>query len=381
METSLFSQRKLELQERGLYRSLRQPFGLDFCSNDYLGFSANKNLQEKILNAVQEVPLGSTGSRLLRGHSSFLAECEQKLAAFSGQQSALFFGSGYQANLGLFSCLAKEDTVIFSDELIHASIIDGIRLSGCEKYIWAHNDVSELELLLKRKARPGKLNIVVVESIYSMRGDFAPLVTLADLCSQYGAHLIVDEAHATGLFGLHGAGRVSELNLQSPVFASVHTAGKSLGVSGAWIATSQEFTDYMINHSRPFIYSTAPAFYQQVAVQEAIAYLVSQFQELRQEFMNKAGKFQEALAQSVDGTSFRLSGVGGPVSSLVCGDVARAVRVMDRLAELGFDVRAIRPPSVPKDEALLRITIPLSRTDAEIHSFAAALKLLIQEEA
>ncbi len=354
-------------------RRLKRPSGLDFCSNDYLGFASSSALKQQILEDIQQFDLGSTGSRLLRGHSQSVEELESQLAAFSGSEASLFFSSGYQANLALFSSLLRNAATVFSDESVHASIIDGIRLSGCEKFIWPHNDLNHLEMLLKQKVRTDRINFVSVESIYSMTGDFAPLRELADLCEKYGAHLIVDEAHATGLFGAKGAGRVDQLGLNHRVFAKVHTAGKALGVSGAWVAGTEELKSLLINTARPFIYTTAPAFYQQRACGLAIEKLQDEFSGLVQNFQDKVAGFQKFLMDKVETSSLSISGWQSPVTALICGTNEKAMAAMTFLAERGFDVRAIRPPSVPSGESLLRITIPLSRSTLEIEKLKEAI--------
>ncbi len=355
------------------WRQLSAPQGIDFCSNDYLGFALRQDLRAKIINRLQESTLGSTGSRLLRGHNEHTEKFESRLALFSNCEASLFFPSGYQANLALFSGLLRQKAVVFSDERNHASIIDGIRLSGCEKYIWPHNDLNHLEMLLKQKVRSDSLNVVAVESIYSMIGDFAPLQELVELCEKYGACLIVDEAHATGLYGYQGGGRVDALGLNKRVFAKVHTAGKALGVSGAWVAGPKALMSLLVNQSRPFIYSTAPAAYQQVACDEAISTIVSEYSQLKIEFQNKILRFQRFLLNLTETTSCQVSGYESPITALICGRNDKALGIANALKKEGFDVRAIRPPSVPEGGALLRLTLPLSRTEAEISSLQKVL--------
>ncbi len=354
-----------QLKKNDLYRELRFSRGVDFCSNDYLSLSESEDLKSQFLEKIKSYPMGSTGSRLLRGHSSTFSNLEKELAQFSGQEQALYFSSGYQANLGLFSCLLKQDAVVFSDEFIHASIIDGIRLSGCEKYIWSHNDLAELELLLKQKCQPEKLNIVVVESIYSMQGDFAPLKKLCELCKNYGAHLVVDEAHATGLYGKKGAGCVEFFGLEEEVFATIHTAGKAMGVSGAWVAGSHGLRELMINESRPFIYSTAPSFYQLAAVEVSLELLIEKGESLRERFFKQLAPFQKDLIELADFYKASVSGEGSPVTSFVVGENQKALYLMQSLLKAGCDVRAIRSPTVRQGEAQLRITSPLGRTREE----------------
>ncbi len=361
------------------YRKLKTPTGIDFCSNDYLGLSASQELNQRIVERMKILGLGSTGSRLLCGQSHLTEKLEEELAEFSGMDRSLFFSSGYQANLALFSSLLKNEAVVFSDERIHASIIDGIRLSRCEKYIWSHNDLEHLRMLLKQKVDPRRLNIVVVESIYSMTGHFAPLPELVEICEEMGAYLIVDEAHATGLYGHGGSGLCDHYKLNDRIFAKIHTAGKALGVSGAWIAGADSLIDLVVNTARPFIYSTAPAQYQQVACEEAMQWVTKNFQTLQATFQERVLGFQNFLKQRLVSTQFSASGWGSPVTAWVLGENKKALSAMNYLSEKGFEVRAIRPPSVPINESLLRITVPLNRTETEVTDFQKAIELCLLE--
>ncbi len=363
-----FRKKQSQLKASGLFRELKLSRGIDFCSNDYLSFSENRELQSIIREQLSLFPLGSGGSRLVRGHYPLTEQLESRLAWFSKKPEALFFPTGYQANLALFSSLLREKARVFSDELIHASVIDGIRLSGAEKHIWSHNDLNELEFLLKREAGGSqKMNFVVVESIYSMEGDFAPLRELVSLCEHHHCYLIVDEAHATGLFGRRGSGRVEALGLCDRVFARIHTAGKALGVSGGWVAGSRELKDFMVNLSRPFIYSTAPSFPQQLALLESLNYFLENRESLQKDFFNRLELFQNPLDSIARESGFKVNGHGGPVTSFVVGDNEKALALMEALAIRGYDVRAIRPPSVPR--AMLRLTVPLKRSLPEIGDF------------
>lgn len=353
-------------------RELNPSAGVDFCSNDYLGLSQNEELKKRILLSMEKFPLGSTGSRLLRGHSSFTDKLEDTLAQFSMTESALYFPTGYQANLGLFSALMKFNAIVFSDELVHASIIDGIRLSGCQKYVWSHNNLKELEMFLQQKVDPTKMNYVVVESVYSMGGELAPLTEIAELCAKYHCHLIVDEAHATGLYGSNGSGRIEELQLKDKVFASIHTGGKALGVSGSWVGGPKELRNLLINFSRPFIYSTAPAFYQQIALYESIQYFNQHRDALIESFFDNVFYLQSLMESQAQNLGYSFQSLGSPITAVVVGDNQKAMQLMAGLAEDGFDVRAIRPPSVPEGQALLRITIPRLRTKIEISGFFQA---------
>jgi len=228
---------------------------IDFCSNDYLGFQKDSELHKKIYEKLEDLPNGSGSSPLIRGYSQSTQDLEEHLAERSASESALFFTSGYLANLSFFSSFAKSNTEFFSDQENHASIIDGIRLSGSTKSIFKHNSISDLVTCLERSQ--SSLKIVVVESIYSMSGDYAPLLELAKVCEDFGALLVVDEAHATGYYGVRGSGRVEALGLEKKIFARIHTAGKALGVGGAWISGSESLIHFLVNRARPYIYSTA----------------------------------------------------------------------------------------------------------------------------
>ena len=260
------SERLAVYQQAGLLRQLRTADEfVDFCSNDYLGFARSTVLRQ----AIQQADLrsdnsrtGATGSRLLAGQSALADEVEQELAQFYQTESALIFNSGYDANIGLLSCLPKAGDTLLTDELIHASMIDGARLSYATRHRFKHNDLADLTTKLQQATQLGGQIFVAVESVYSMDGDMAPLTDLVDICEKYGAALLVDEAHATGVYGSGpsgqgGEGLVVALGLQDRVFARVHTFGKALGVHGATIVGPAVLRQYLINFARPFIYTTA----------------------------------------------------------------------------------------------------------------------------
>ena len=369
---ALIQQTLEQLEQADGRRALRFPEGIDYCSNDYLSLREDSEFLKSVYQGSKDWGLGSGGSRLVRGHDRPIAMLEDKLAEFSNQEAALLFPSGYQANVSFFSSVLSSKAQVFSDALNHASIIDGIRLSSCAKFIWRHNDLAHLRKLLQENAHADCLNLVVVESIYSMRGDMAPLKELLELCKEFDAELVVDEAHATGLFGTNGSGRVEELKLCDDVLATIHTAGKSLATSGAWVATSQIMREFMVNKSRGFIYSTAPADYQVAALSGALDYYQKHRVPLVDSFFESLNRFQDLLGSQLTGAF--ITGLGGPVTSVVLGENHRVLKAMDALKSKGFDVRAIRPPTVPKGEALLRITHPRARTHAEDTRLVQALK-------
>lgn len=246
-----------ERKRKGLFRVLKNYNHLtDFSSNDYLGFSKNGLIQKKIKAAESNVS-GSTGSRLISGHSSYAGNLENKIAEFHNSEAALIFNSGYDANIGLLSSIAGKHDLILYDELIHASIHDGIRLSLAKHYKIRHNDVEHLKRMLERNSDVSGSIFIVVESIYSMDGESAALKEIVALCDNKKIFLIVDEAHAIGVFGKNGRGLCNELSIESECFARVYTYGKAMGCHGAAVTGSKELKDYLINYARSFIYTTA----------------------------------------------------------------------------------------------------------------------------
>jgi 8-amino-7-oxononanoate synthase len=314
---------------------------------------------------------GAGGSRLLRGNASSFEEMEQRLAAFSGRPSALLFGSGYAANLGLLTTLLSPDDLVLSDERNHASLIDGIRLSGARKAIFPHQDVEAVEQALQ--GRSARRKILVTESVFSMDGDLTPLGALADLADRHGAALVVDEAHATGLYGRRGSGRVEELGLSERVLATIHTGGKALGSGGAWIAAPAVVRDTLINHARSFIFSTAPLPVLTTALDAALDLVAAQ-PERRSEVRRKARLLREALRS--EGVEVG-SGDSAIVPVIVGGNDA-ALSLAEALGAAGFDARAIRPPTVPSGTARLRVTARFPIADGDLSRFAAEVGRLMR---
>lgn len=362
----------VEQDEKNLSRRLQVSQGQDFCSNDYLGFAKDPILKKQILSAIENVDTGSTGSRLLRGNSSWICQLEEELASFSGSEETLFFPSGYQANLGLLSAILDKDTLVFSDQTNHASIIDGIRLSGAEKQIFNHNDVSHLKELLQNTSSKQR-KVIVIESIYSMRGDFAPLKEIFELGLQFGAELVVDETHATGVYQ---AGMCKTLGIASQVLATVHSGGKALGVGGAWIATSSMVKDFVINFSRPFIYSTAPTPLLSEALRMSVQHWYQVGEARAFTAKEKARDLRKDLSLFMADSA--LSGEG-LILFLNLHESALAIEWSERLREKALDVRPIRYPTVPEGEAGLRISIHADQPPGEIKALTHFLKRLVLE--
>jgi 8-amino-7-oxononanoate synthase len=351
-----------ELRTAGLLRQLRLPGGIDLVSNDYLGLGEHPHLIERMREAMADLPAGSGGSRLLRGHHAVFERLEARLAAFSGSEAALLFGSGYAANIGLLQSIVSEGDLIVSDERNHASLIDGIRLTKAQTVIYPHQDLQSVERALERP-RTGRA-IVLTESVFSMDGDLSPLADLSTIAERHGAVVIVDEAHATGLYGPRGSGRVEELRLRDRVLATVHTGGKALGSGGAWVACSRVLRDVMVNRARTFIFSTAPLPVLAAALEAGLD-LLEREPERRSAVHRKSALLQRALAESgirVDASS--------PIVPIIAGSNEAAVALQSGLQADGFDVRAIRPPSVAPGTARLRVTVRYPLSDQDLRRFA-----------
>ena len=363
----------LAARERaGLLRTLRAPRGLiDLASNDYLGLATHPHVVERTCEAVRSLGAGSGGSRLLTGQRDAFTRLEERLAAFSGTAAALLFGSGYAANLGLLTSVVGWDDVVLSDQRNHASLIDGIRLTGARKVVYPHGEVAAIGTAL-REPRAGRA-FVVTESVFSMDGDLAPLADLVDMAERHGALVIVDEAHATGLFGARGAGRVEDLGLSQRVLATVHTGGKALGSAGAWVAGSRLLIDTLAQIARSFVFTTAPMPGLAGALAAALD-IVAAEPERRAEVHRKARLLRGAFAAAGTPTT----GHSSPILPLAVGENDAAVAVQEALAAEGFDCRAVRPPTVPQGTARLRVTVRSPVSDADLLRFADVAGRLLQ---
>jgi 8-amino-7-oxononanoate synthase len=364
---------KSKLDERktsGTYRALKtvKP-AVDFCSNDYLGFARSTQLKESVDQYLKQHPdylNGSTGSRLLSGNTSFCEELETQIAQFHNAEAGLIFNSGYDANLGLFSSLPQRGDTIITDELIHACIIDGARLSHANRYTFKHNSLNSLEDKLKHAT--GNCYIAV-ESIYSMDGDKAPLQDIIALAEAYNAHVIVDEAHAVGVFN---KGLVNQLNLQHKVLATTVTFGKALGAHGAIILGSDLLRQYLINFARSFIYTTASSLHQLVSVKMAY------------ELLQTSNEQQQALADNI--AFFRTQFIGGnnllasdsAIQSIIIPGNDKAKQAATTLQDNSFDVRPILSPTVAAGTERLRICLHSYNTQQQITQLTQLLKPLLQ---
>jgi 8-amino-7-oxononanoate synthase len=366
-----------ELERAHRRRGLTLPRGLDFSSNDYLGFSRHPALRAAAVAALEEHGMvGAGGSRLLRGHHPAHARLEEYAARFFGSGKALYFSSGFLANVALFTTLpSRHDAVIF-DEAVHASVKEGIHTGAAKRYRARHNDVQSVRDELIRVRNDGAKRVfVAVESVYSMDGDLAPLKELDALAREHDAILIVDEAHATGVFGttLHpGRGRGAAEGLDTKAWITLQACGKALGVAGALVCASANTIDYLINTARPFIYSTAPPPFLAAIVQRALE-MVEEDPYGGERVLERAG-FAHRIFTAQRAAPF----IGSQIIPIVLGEEERALRVARALQEKGFDVRAIRPPTVKPGTSRLRISINASHSEDDIKALAAALHASIE---
>ncbi len=363
------------LRADGLIRTLSPPRGADFSSNDYLKLSADPRVVARTIAALAREGCGSTGSRLLRGERESVAAVERRFAAFKGTERALYFGSGYQANLAVLSTIAERGDLILSDERNHASLIDGIRLSRARCVVFPHADVGAAARLLGRHDGDGHV-FIVTESLFSMDGDVAPLAEYAALAATGGASLVVDEAHAVGLYGARGSGLLEAAGLgaggdESPVLLSINTAGKALGVSGAFVAGSALAIEYLVQRARPFVFSTAPPPALAAALDASLD-VVGEEPERRERLARLAARLRSRLREA----GLEVPEDRTQIVPVVIGDNRRAVETAAAMQALGFDVRAIRPPSVPPGTARLRVSVNVGLTDAVVDQFAEALSRL-----
>ena len=358
-----------EKRENGLLRNLRPVSSrhkgrivvenkeyIDFSSNDYLGLSAHPRLISSAKNAIDEFGVSNSGSRLLSGDLTLHHLLEEKIAQFKNKEAALVFNSGYQGNLGIISALFTKGDCIFSDRLNHASIIDGILLSGARLFRFHHNDSRHLETLLEKERARYRKALIVTETVFSMDGDKCPLKDLVCLKGKYNCEIMVDEAHATGIFGRNGSGIVEEQGLDGKVDFIMGTFSKALGSFGAYLAASKKVVFYLINTCRSFIYSTAlpPAIIS--ANLESIE-LIKDEPERREKLLESARYFRHALKSN----GFGVKG-DSQIIPVILGDNLKAIEFAKRLQDKGYWILPIRPPTVPQGEARLRFSLTFYHT-------------------
>ena len=346
------------LQSADRLRELALPEGVQLGSNDYLGLASHPRLQMAIARAIEEDErFAATGSRLLSGNHPRWEELEAEFAAFAGAEAAVYFSSGYAANVGLLSCILQPEDTVFSDQSNHASLIDGVRLSRARKVIFPHLDVNFLEQSLRGCSTGGR-KIVVIESIFSMEGDHAPLDDLIDLCGRYDASLILDEAHSLGV----------EIKRRPDVLATVYPCGKALASMGAFVAGSQTLRDYLINHARSFIFSTALPPYCAAHIQEAIA-LVSGADAERA----RLERLSAHLRLKLRAAGFDIGRSDSQIIPIILGADETALRFAAAASAAGFAIRAIRPPTVPEGTARLRVSVNAALSMPDLDRFVETM--------
>jgi 8-amino-7-oxononanoate synthase len=361
------------IKEAALYRRLRRVENdqgptlvldgrevINFSSNNYLGIANHPALATAAKEAIERYGCGSGASRLISGNMTLHEELENQLATFKGTEAALVLNSGFQANTGILSTLTGEGDAIFSDALNHASIIDGCRLSRAKTIVYSHGDLDQLEDGLKQLTN-ARRKLIVTESIFSMDGDEAPLFAIVELAEKYDAMVMVDEAHATGIFGTNGAGVVAKLGLGDRVTVQMGTLGKALGGFGAYVAGSHALRELLINRCRSFIFTTSlpPAI---MAMAIAAIDLVQREPERREALWNNCRILKAGLRDS----GFSPGVSESPILPLIIGDAGKCMQLSERLLGLGIFAQGIRPPTVPLGTSRLRITLMSTHTREHI---------------
>lgn len=347
---------------------------VDFCNNDYLGLAAHPQVIEALIDAARIHGVGARASHLITGHQTEHEALEHELAAWTGRERAIVFSTGYMANLGLASALARRGAIVFGDRLNHASLIDGGRLSGATLLHYPHGDVAALEQQLV--AQESGTALVLTDGVFSMDGDLAPLPALAAACAKHGAFLAVDDAHGLGVIGATGRGSLEHFQLSpAEVPALVGTFGKAFGTFGAFIAGNGDLIETLIQRARTYIYTTAlpPA----VAAATRAALAVSIAEPWRRErVLALTRRFRElALAAGIT-----LAASETPIQPILLGSAQEAMRASNALLERGFFVAAIRPPTVPADTSRLRVTFSASHRDTDVENLVAALADVVSPE-
>ncbi|RKX60714.1 MAG: 8-amino-7-oxononanoate synthase [Thermodesulfobacteriota bacterium] len=356
----------LEGLQRGVIKANGKTL-VDFSSNDYLGLAGHPTLIEGAKKAMEKWGAGARASRLMSGDLEIHHRLESAIAALKGKEASLIFGSGYLANTGIIPALCGRDDVIYSDRLNHASIVDGVLLSRARFYRFRHNDLNHLEDLLKNHRSRYRKALIVVESVYSMDGDQAPVSGLLELRGRYGAMLMIDEAHATGVFGTKGEGIISQTGADA-VDVILGTFGKALGGYGAFVAVSNRMKQFLLNRARTFIFSTAlpPAV---IGANLAAVKLLEEEPERRSRVCELASELRQALKEDL--------GLNTPSESqivpVMAGDSQSALSLAESLRDAGFFVKAIRPPTVPEGTARIRLSVTANHGAGDLHRLLEAL--------
>ena len=342
--------------------------GIDFLSSDYLGYSKSKQLKDKIKESINELPMiGSTSSRLLSGHHKFIAKVEDELASFFKSESGLLFTSAYSLNIGLLAACTGREDILLLDEKAHTSLKNSLKLSQAQGFFFRHNDLEHLshrlQSLRSKLAHKGDI-FVVVESLYSMDGDLAPLSEIVDLCETYSASLIVDEAHGAGTIGPEGRGLTCALGLEKKVFARVVGFGKAFGTSGGLLLGNQDLMDYMANFCHSFIYTTGISFLNALSIKESLVNLQQDSKSLvRLNYL--ISYFNQKL---------RTKQSHSPLFSFIINPVEELIRISEALKKRGFQVQPIFSPTVKKGKERLRVCLHSYNTEEQIDSFIKILR-------
>jgi 8-amino-7-oxononanoate synthase len=358
-----------DLEDKDRLRSLRERAGVDFTSNDYLGLAESEDLRSAAAAAIARgVPVGAAGSRLLRGNHIEHQALESEAARYFGGEAALYFGAGYTANVAIFSTLPQRDDIVFHDELVHASVHEGMRHGRAECQSIPHNDIDALETRLRqwRKAGGRGRPWIAVESIYSMDGDSPDLDGLVTIADRHDATLVIDEAHATGVLGPDGRGLAAAFEGRDNVI-TLHTCGKALGTSGGFVLGPKLVCDFLINRARPFIYATAPS--PLIAAVTRVALEISRTTPERRERLASLVAYSNRELQARCG----LTSSRSHILPVIVGADGKAVALAGALQQCGFDVRAIRPPTVAEGTARLRIALSANLSESVIAELFDAL--------
>jgi 8-amino-7-oxononanoate synthase len=373
------SERLSELRDAGLYRQLREIGGpqgprvllggrevLLLCSNNYLGLANHRAVREAAANAAIRWGAGAGASRLISGSMTLHRRLEERLADFEGTEAALLFGSGFLANMGAVTALSREGEVVFSDELNHASIIDGCRLSRAETFVYRHADTEHLAWGLER-AR-GRASLIVTDGVFSMDGDVAPLAELAELAERHRCRLMVDEAHGTGAIGPDGRGAVAAAGIGDRVDVIVGTLGKALGSYGAYVCASLEIRELLVNVARPFIFSTSLPPPVVAAAYAALSQL-----EARPERLSRLRDNALTMRSALAAEGFDVAQRGTQIVPLVVGDADEATSLCEAALRRGVFAQAIRPPTVPAGSSRLRLTVMATHREGELRRAASSI--------
>jgi 8-amino-7-oxononanoate synthase len=351
--------------------------GIDFSSNDYLGFAKSETIFQQtheLLHNRNIMANGATGSRLISGNHSLYAETENAIAKFHNAESALVFNSGYDANVGFFSSVPQRNGIVLFDEICHASIRDGIRLSNAKSYKFSHNDLEDLESLIQKHQTDQNEIYIATESVFSMDGDSPNLGQMAALAQKHNCLLIVDEAHALGVFGENGCGLIQELHLQNKVFARIMTFGKGLGCHGAAILGSKELSDYLVNFARSFIYTTGLPPHSLASIFTAYRYLETDSRSLEKLKDNILHFSQEKNRLGMKQIFVRSKSA---IQSAIIPGNEKVKGIASQLQSKGYDVKAILSPTVPEGQERLRICLHSYNTAQEITNVLGLLQSLI----